>query len=1155
MFSEHLDRLIDALQDERPVLGVCGPEVSASVGYPTTQQFMEQLLAAVDASSHHGLSEDVWCTLAAGCANLPELAEWVAGRLSPELFRDRVRDTWSPRSSNDFSWEHELLVRLPIRLWLVGNYDLCMVAALTDHLKQAVTPADSIPTDQLLGGRGPLPTAVHLFGSIDHPEGMVITASQHQALMLRRPQGSPLELLSILFVGFRLGSDDLDRCLRLAQTRWGLSDGGHFALLPREPALSELEFEMGRNRLLRLGIQPIFYEPSEDDHKAREQAVQRIAERLGVDTSDPRHELELHWPPREATVSTIRRRLAELFKAFESPPGSVLRTMSLDRGSLSLALPSESDRNRVRLTAEKTDFFQLAPSGDGAEAVEQDSVPRTKMQPVKRRDGGRFEAQRGQVMENALVSLEDLQAMPGGSATSDRAMSAAEEHLVMVHSAMLGTLDPSSVKESSGVLKPLMPPPLPFGLVDVFQPELDWRLDSPIVHVWFHTEAPEGPDQPETVVGLTALGLGPRQVREEIEAAAYATLLAMPDAAESVITHGLIHLTSVQHAQAAAPGGILGQLLAFVGFGGGGGIPATKVPPTAKEALAALRARFERMAEETGFVQVHRCDYANLRRLVAALRKQLMRVKTGSPPTLFNPCPEAGVLLWAYPYFPGTEYRLPLRLSGDLLKSPEMETLLDAYYRDVLVRLRADLERRIQFYEHELAADRERVRWFNGLSQKEQDEQPPVTLNRKILDDLAINVPLEGGERVSMREYVHRLEAHFIPDHDKKLEQMKQQREPIARLASTEYSNVWRQCVARIFDCTLRDVPLCADERINRLFDEWKRIAKGLLNVEWRRLLHNRGIHPDSIFKRTVYFDVIYDEEADTLDVFPKAIIDARRAVIEVDERQRTLAVHDPLDTAVTETLPEYGSDAARDALDALFIDGPDSKQLEIRLRKHLFERPDIAALVCDRTFRTAPSESQVNEIRDSVLERQVAASAGVRCIQNLDVDAYNSAIRALQPMGASDSPPGKALMIAFMRCLQAGFDPIRSLKRLRDDANLQLPADVVSAFKAAWSKDREAVNRFLEETILDRDSVQLTPVERIASDVEYCCEATRLADEFAAAAARWDSTGETQSTAFFKTESAFEAAYNALYCSHTPDLRWIQRILTGAPVPRDTVT
>jgi hypothetical protein len=491
-----------------------------------------------------------------------------------------------------------------------------------------------------------------------------------------------------------------------------------------------------------------------------------------------------------------------------------------------------------------------------------------------------------------------------------------------------------------------------------------------------------------------------------------------------------------------------------------------------------------------------------------------------------------------------------LRLSADLLDAPEMTALLEAYCHDVILRMIADVERRIDFWTNELERDREQVRWFKGLSVEEQNRQAAVVTDRKILKDFVIAVKTQESTVPAKVYFLDVLPRHFIPEDEEELRKLQAFHESIARLRGSPHSPIWRKCLARIVDCALRHVVLCDDPKVNFLFERWCSVAEGMLRVEWKRLLQQNNLAVSDVFKRTTFFDVDYDEDSHLLGVYPTVVVDSARSVITVNTSRRVLVVGDPLDEAspvpVGEAEAEHLGRQVRDLTGQV----ADSVDPNGQLRQMAYERPGMAAFICDGALAPEESRFAFAELRANAHKRAESAAAGMRCLRMLDKLAYNTAVEFLQPEDEDDPPPGKALAIAFVNCLRLGYDPMAALRQIRAHPKGMFPAEIKTPMLHAMSRGRSIVDRLMDHRQIPlMDGMELTPAMEIACEIDHCLETARLAEEFRTAATALELTGETLDSTFLKTEKAFEAAYSAIHAQTILTLERLRSILAGEPL------
>jgi hypothetical protein len=1069
------------------VLGVCGPTLAMPLGYPTTQRLKQLLLEHLDAYSGHRLPEDLRLAVEERQSSLPELAGFVR------------KQTNTPEA-----WHNFLKQTFALLAADDCSYEVECLVRLPVRLWLTTSYDDCLVATL----RAFLGQEVAELDDIPFDQLGIRQAPLPGVVRLHGRSARPETVV--------LTADDLyERRQKTARWKHMADQFGPLTAL-------FVGFELG-DETFKIGVESVrslLGRPTDGHHYALVAVPEgREAAALNPDTRHLLYHWAIHPIPYRAIPSgpaPVQDQLLELLQLLQVPTPPLRLS--------ACAAPETASRSAGKIE--------------------------TPHPPLRRRNGGKFSPERTRIGESSLIGRADLEEFQEAEWPERAQPRSGKSHRTIEHAKALGMLDPS-IRSSHHVLERLLPGPLPFGLADCFHPVLDWRLDSPVVHVWVYTRtAASGPAE-EEVMALTAVGEGLPHIRQQLESAAFNAALALPDAQSNIVTRGFIHLSADDNPTPPTGffTGILGQIAALIGGSGKG--QGLRLPTDAREALTSLKALCERLARETGFVEVHTRRYDDLRRFANLLDRQLKRPPAARASLLFRAVAERILLYRPYPYFPSKAPRLLLELSADLLDADELRALLGSYVQDVVVRMRADLERRIEFWTHELERDEAQYNWFRRLPPERQAREHDIRTNRQILEELGIDVQIQGSSIPAKVYYLHNMPQFHIPRSKEILKKLEAMRGPIDHLAESERSPIWHLCLARIFDCALRQVPLCDDPRINARFDDWRVLVDAMLRGEWRRLLTERcQVATAHVFKHTTFFSVRYDEKDDRLEVYPNAVIDSHRAVVTVHEPRRTMLVQDPLDEATTEPVTESEDAESGRRLREILEGEIDAARKSQRLRDGAFASPLLAQRICLRAL-APPGEttSALGQLRESVRTKAQQARIGPRAWRLLMNLAYNSALEVVGPRDQANPPAGKALFLAVLACLESGLNPMTALKALRKGQGAVCPDVVVRPFRLALQSAPALVDRFLEEGALPFEDVSKTPAEERAWDLDHCCEAARLADLFQQAADSLRAEGETLASAFVKAEEAFEAAHGAVFALASPSLMRIQCILTGEPL------
>lgn len=1149
------ERVLEDLAHEiatKPVLGLCGSGMSCPLGYPTWQGLIRDIVTHLQAICRSDLPPDIWPVVDAGAATLPRVAQWAKDQMDRTEYFNFLKKRFSYIGDVDFSREQEMLADLGLRLWLTTNYDRCLEEALGSRLGQGITSTLRVPFDELLGARTTLPSVVHLHGTHDSPETVILTADDYTEMYERAPRRtrelSSLGPLSVLFIGSGLQDDELNICLKTTEAVLGHSAQKHYAILPRFEAQFPFAIEMRSRDLMSMGVKAIFYPVRHNDHSGRVLLLEKLLSLLGKPLPPPLPEIDLGYAGEDRSVERMRSGLRELRESAHVKSPLIVRACRPEKGQVRLALRDAWELENLKKTVGASRSWVLRPSGDGAFEEE---PPREcpAFIDVPGRDGKVIRLSAEQAKGSPVVNRADLEEPPLGEPASQESPQKKEAApnavMALLHAMALGKVDPS-VGEARHLLKPLLPAKLPFCLADCFHPVLDWRLDSPVVHVWVYTgQATEKTANTAAVVTVVAVGTGPASIRHELESAAYAAAMVYPDAERNIITRGFIYLSASEKTPVDYQRGRV--LRGIRAFGQTEPVPSVSSVGGGNP-LDSFRATCERLARETGFLQVHTVPFEELTKFNASLFHLVLSPPVDSSSVL-GPGLGARVLTYLpYPYFPELCPKIELRLSGDLLKSPELSLLLNAFYQNIITRIQADLERRIEFWTQEVERDEGLVEWWNHLPEAQRARQPDVTTGRKILEDLGIDMPTEERKVPALIYYGIFLPKE-IPHEKSVLQKLQESRAPLARFREREHSAIWRQCLGRIFDCAFRQVPLCDDRDVNQLFQNWAARVDGMLCLEWHRHLARLGLRPDALFKRTTILDVDYDEASNCLLVYPVALIDSGRSTIVGLEENQTLQVHDPLDEArPVACTPPDAHRATPELAPELSVGQSDT--LAAHVPQLLWERPELAQRICACMADPRGRSAIPAHVRQSVAAKVKAATAGRRFFYLLHLGLFNTAVEALQEEEADPAPlPGRSLALAWISCVRHSFSPLETLRALHANLHFPAPREVVEHFTEALEKDRQLVEEFLRVPHVPLpDALALSDAEGEIRSLLRCSDALTLARCFDEAASSLSPEGETQASAFLKAEHALELAHTSPFSRVALSMIRLQRYLTGEP-------
>lgn len=304
--------------------------------------------------------------------------------LGRDLVRQIIVDIYTqiPRPCEDF---HKNLIRLPFSNYLTGNYDLTLeraYSAVVGGSPRSIgfhdVPAVDDFTNSLTSGRQPR-TIAHYHGSVDHPEGIVLTLEDYDDFY-RGSRVAEIAFSSIfqtcrcVFIGCGLSSEDLGP-LRLVTAVMGSDAPKHFAILEQpEP---DKAFTLRRSLANRYRIEPVYY-PKSTDHAA----FAPFIEKLLVDVQNARQNSTGHGRVHDNLV--LEKVEFELLDASGGDAATqnlvrqLVATVRQRRQNVTIAHASEANDQpedlRVALDDEIDRIFQLVKRGcpDAAVAAYQE---------------------------------------------------------------------------------------------------------------------------------------------------------------------------------------------------------------------------------------------------------------------------------------------------------------------------------------------------------------------------------------------------------------------------------------------------------------------------------------------------------------------------------------------------------------------------------------------------------------------------------------------------------------------------------------------------------------------------------------------------------------------------------------------------------------
>lgn len=1127
--QRNLQKLVDALRTQQ-VIGVCGAGASVCLGYPTWKQLLDLLVSRLEQQSSRAkphvraLIEDRY--------DATGLAAWIRKQLEPQIYEDFLKDIFASRGPREVSFEYQDLANLPVRLWMTTNYDNCLRDALFTRLQTQIRVADQIPVGQISSGHDTLPELVYLHGHVSKPSSMVLSISDyHQRYLRENTLSASLHAIAafpLLFFGYSIEDRHINTCLEEIHVRLGLVDQQRFAILPRTHEQTTESVSLYRSILTQnYGVLPIFYTIEKGSHSGRHALVRELLEAMKVqpvDVSQSGYIQKCYWRSNDVTVGRLREELHKLISIFEADGGlPILRELSWSSRMVELSDLREKDISSLRQVLRTSDFWTetIASQPSGADGF----------------IAGLITAQTPYLPENLNNNI-----IPDSANAPSIATFQDVNDVVQLDSQ--GALADECV-EYRALLPRLFPPTVPFGLADLFSSHVRWTFHSPVVVVHVYR------DQDKSIHAITIAGVGPRDVQEQIQVAAFSLLTVLPDEGQNVVTRGFIHLCVVQHQhkpiQLFSLRGIAARLL------GGGSKRKTfhnLGATSASGALADLATLCKQLESDKGFVKVIECSASDLTsyqgylvqcHLGAGKRKKPLVIRQRELP--------GAIIRQPFTVMGGSVLEpLTVRIPCHLVLTPAFERVMSAYYDSVVGRMLADIERRIEFWTQELEGDMAQYQWFQQLPKAERSALPDVTLNRMALPEFALDVAVKKPERQSAEVYhLQHLPRRIELDREN-LQEQTAKREPLKELRTNRQSAVWRQCFSRVFDAAIRDVPISFDQDLSELFAVWSEQVKGVLRFALLRELEKKGVAEVDIFRTTTFFEARRDDKSEVVAIVPNAVIDSSRAVVAIDKQRRVMSVWDPADISVIESINPETNTAK--ALDVILERDITSEQKLVELRNLCYESPQVATQLIRRVLSQYRTDDSFSGIRDSVRNTLLAASVGARGLRLIEADCLNSAIElGSELLQGAEQFPSALLYRCFTRLVLDGKDPVEHLKKLRSDEWVEVPRDVRTQFRMALECNPKLVDEFLQTLQLSAEDPKFEGIEIAAAHAECLVEASRLCAQFRIAADSLDPMGETQASAFCKAEYAFELAHSTVQVSPPLSVLRIQKILTGEPL------
>lgn len=252
---------------------------------------------------------------------------------------------------------HEILTELPFRGYLTTNYDRLLERGLGEYDgDRALDIQTAVP---ILVGRGiraitnpgKPEEVIHLHGTGERPEGMVLTTSDYMRAYEFGGRSSPhrthartllsalLMTRQVVFVGFGLTDPFLMRVVRgVTEDWWEWDFPVHYAIMPIWEEHAPEQWEASNRFRKDYGIQVLFYEAWDDDHSGLTGTLERLSARVAVRVTRVEDERPVRLTPSAAGRPDGHRKESSF-----SFPESALEQLSRERIGRNLGFVEEGD--------------------------------------------------------------------------------------------------------------------------------------------------------------------------------------------------------------------------------------------------------------------------------------------------------------------------------------------------------------------------------------------------------------------------------------------------------------------------------------------------------------------------------------------------------------------------------------------------------------------------------------------------------------------------------------------------------------------------------------------------------------------------------------------------------------------------------------------
>lgn len=861
----------------------CGAGLSVPAGYPTAFELIKELHDLYRKSSDNNeLAEDYKHQIESGNASLRVIADKVKKPIGDTSYNDLLKTLFESRASWDFSYEHECLVRLPVNSWITTNYDSCISNAIENDLRnvrnssKSLKVIDEFSLDFFYNKKDDK-QVWHIHGRIGDIKKIILTNEDYEKFYEENNSEREKELGSIinrpdstlLFIGYSFGDEEINSYLKENKSLIKKIGQKNYAILPKNP---QDPWPAALNDCLKenYNIYPVFYNAPNGDHSQRLDLIKALAGELKQDLPEEnsQEEISLEW---KFDTKELRHELkylkSELNKIKEefNFDRFILKRCSINKKFLSLIVDNDKIET-FKKSLENNVFFNLSNES------------------------------KYKIVEAERPKEADL----NKSYINQKRKEATSDYLFK---------NKNTVSED--ITEPLYPKPLKFGLTDIFHPIIDWRLDSPIINIWFYT------GNNGEIRAVTAVGKGMDFIRKEIEIDVFNVALHLKSGYDNVITNGFIYLNTtddndrkkeVKKKSRNRFYDRLKDLVTILPLGNteeANTILNRDLPEDLDSALKKLRSNCIGIQQKTGFVIVHEVPYTELESNRDKLFEAIDEANDEGPIIIYEEENKKNKVLYpeTYRLFKDPAKKIALPVSSDILESKWFKDILNNYYKAVLGNLKSDLLRRKEILEGRLKENKLEIKWFEKLDDDEIDKMEDIVPNIRYNEQLGIYENVKGTP-VKPRFYFSTSLKDIIEDTELKIKSID---DAIKRIPKDDEDSYLKQyCISRIFDCALREIDLCDNRQCNDLFINWRRKIKGLFKAEWKDYLENNLKIPVSfIFKRTTFFKLDCDENS-KYSIIPIAIIDSKRSNILIDNSNKTFLVYDPLDDAKSIKIKSY---------------------------------------------------------------------------------------------------------------------------------------------------------------------------------------------------------------------------------------------------------